>query len=580
MKKVIFITILLYSFALGQSWNNPITTTISASSLEKMDLFTNKDGNHLLIKNSNGNIFYYNINSQGTVDNNRIETLESNGDYPAITGSNNKIYAIYKAGNYIKGKYSTNGGTDWTALSNITVGSNACNGIDALYEINTGVHLVYAMRDNDPYFETYYYLLNTNNAWVNYKNVTDYGSEVGGIPSVAFSNNRVHVSYNSEQATPPYIGVGVSKSRDKVGSTWQDPQLVSDGEIDYGTSREKIQVRGDKLFCIFYDAWVDLGQYGYEVQVKSRDLTGSSWPVFYTQIFTSGEPRILMGAETTSNSYLNVVHYYFDNGVVYKYYDGTQWSNDYQVTSDYINYEMQHLGFAKTSNDLFVTWKSISSNYIKYRQYDAIPLIPQNLAVEIYTEEGYTYPKLTWNIPNEPDVYIKTNAYQIWRRYSLRGGPWSAWSIIGYSDGNESEYIDYTIGGLYAEANTAEYKIKVRDYASQFSDFSSVVSINFSYFTIPKLSVGNMNYDYNLAQNYPNPFNPTTTIDYSIKSSGLVTLKVYDMLGIEVESLVNERKEPGNYSAIFNAEDLPSGIYVYSLTSGNFRDTKKLILLK
>jgi hypothetical protein len=94
MKRIILIIAFIYSVAFGQSWNTPVTTTISASSLEKMDLFTNKDGNHLLIKNSNGNIIYYNFNSSGTVNNNKTETLESNGDYPAITGSNDKVYAI------------------------------------------------------------------------------------------------------------------------------------------------------------------------------------------------------------------------------------------------------------------------------------------------------------------------------------------------------------------------------------------------------------------------------------------------------------------------------------------------------
>ena len=62
MKKIFLIVALIYSVAFGQSWNNPVTTTISASSLDKMDLFTNKDGNHLLIRNSNGNIIYYNVN--------------------------------------------------------------------------------------------------------------------------------------------------------------------------------------------------------------------------------------------------------------------------------------------------------------------------------------------------------------------------------------------------------------------------------------------------------------------------------------------------------------------------------------
>jgi hypothetical protein len=131
---------------------------------------------------------------------------------------------------------------------------------------------------------------------------------------------------------------------------------------------------------------------------------------------------------------------------------------------------------------------------------------------------------------------------------------------------------------LYAEANTAEYKIKVRDYNNNFSDFSSTVSINFSKFN--KINSGFVKYDYNLDQNYPNPFNPTTTINYSIKDGGLVILKVFDMLGSEVANLINERKEPGNYSVEFNAADLPSGVYIYKIKAGNFVSTKKLILLQ
>jgi hypothetical protein len=87
-------------------------------------------------------------------------------------------------------------------------------------------------------------------------------------------------------------------------------------------------------------------------------------------------------------------------------------------------------------------------------------------------------------------------------------------------------------------------------------------------------------YEYSLGQNYPNPFNPTTTINYSITSKGNVSLKVYDMLGKEVAVIVNEVKEAGNYSVTFNASELPSGIYFYNLTSGNFIQSKKLILLK
>ncbi|MBL8006428.1 MAG: choice-of-anchor J domain-containing protein [Ignavibacteria bacterium] len=85
---------------------------------------------------------------------------------------------------------------------------------------------------------------------------------------------------------------------------------------------------------------------------------------------------------------------------------------------------------------------------------------------------------------------------------------------------------------------------------------------------------------FNLKQNYPNPFNPTTNINFSLPKSGLVTLKVYDMVGKEVATLVNEVKSAGNYIVGFNASNLPSGAYFYRIESGNFTDTKKMLLIK
>ncbi len=94
--------------------------------------------------------------------------------------------------------------------------------------------------------------------------------------------------------------------------------------------------------------------------------------------------------------------------------------------------------------------------------------------------------------------------------------------------------------------------------------------------------------NYRLSQNYPNPFNPTTTIEYSIPNVGAkdfspiqnVQLKIYDVLGREITTLVNEKQSPGNYSVKFDASNLPSGIYFYTLRAGNFVATKKMILMK
>jgi len=86
--------------------------------------------------------------------------------------------------------------------------------------------------------------------------------------------------------------------------------------------------------------------------------------------------------------------------------------------------------------------------------------------------------------------------------------------------------------------------------------------------------------DYYLAQNFPNPFNPRTKLSYSITLSGLVTLKVYNILGTEIEILINEEKPVGTYELNWNAANLPSGVYFCRLQAGSFVQTRKMILLK
>jgi hypothetical protein len=86
--------------------------------------------------------------------------------------------------------------------------------------------------------------------------------------------------------------------------------------------------------------------------------------------------------------------------------------------------------------------------------------------------------------------------------------------------------------------------------------------------------------DFRLEQNFPNPFNPSTSIQYALSSRQFVSLKVFDVLGNEVATLINEDKPAGSYQIDFNANDLSSGIYFYQLKAGSFVDTKKMILLR
>jgi len=86
--------------------------------------------------------------------------------------------------------------------------------------------------------------------------------------------------------------------------------------------------------------------------------------------------------------------------------------------------------------------------------------------------------------------------------------------------------------------------------------------------------------EYSLDQNYPNPFNPNTTINYQLPENNQVSLKVYDILGNLVATLVEKEMEAGYYGVNWNASQLASGIYIYRIISGSFVSTKKMILMK
>jgi hypothetical protein len=379
MKKIIFLFAFFYSISYGQGWNNTVTITgINESNLEMMDLFTNASGNHILIKRTNGNIIYYNVNSSGTVDVNKTTTLESNGDYPNIVGSGNKIYALYKTGNYIKTKYSTNGGASWTYNSTLDryIGSNLCNGVDAVYEKDYGVHLVWATEDNYPNFETYYYRLNIYDEWVESKNVTDHTSaQVGGNPHITFSPNRVHVGFNTDYYDETWTP-GDAKTRDRYNGTWQTPQTVVSGTEQ--SVDEKLIVRGSTLYNFYAQYNNPSGTFVWnDLDYRTRSISGTTWSSATELAAVINNP--FGNAFNVCKSYNDNIHLVSDGGtfggqyygLTYVLYNGLNWS---PFSLDGNPYYTTPIGLSSVSNDVFVTWRHDGSNYLRYRQYDAVPL--------------------------------------------------------------------------------------------------------------------------------------------------------------------------------------------------------------
>jgi hypothetical protein len=176
------------------------------------------------------------------------------------------------------------------------------------------------------------------------------------------------------------------------------------------------------------------------------------------------------------------------------------------------------------------------------------------------------------------DVHLKTGGGIFHHKYMVVDGdypPGSPLALTGshnWSNSAENSHNENTVI-IHDAAIANQY---LQEFAERYYQFGGTDTIS----TDVRMVNGGMPAQYALDQNYPNPFNPATTVEFRIQSSEFVTLKVYDVLGREVSTLVNEVKEPGTYTVQFDATDLPSGVYFYRLTAGDFVATKKVVLMK
>jgi hypothetical protein len=222
-------------------------------------------------------------------------------------------------------------------------------------------------------------------------------------------------------------------------------------------------------------------------------------------------------------------------------------------------------GLAKVTLD-FVCLPCHSTKDLTWAsQYAAnIHTVGLTVPVELTTFEAKIQDKeivLNWTTATE----MNNQGFEIQRKYEN-----NEFATIGLvkGHGTTTSPNQYSFVDRPAESGKYSYRLKQLDFDGKY-EFSQVVEVNWD----PVQS-------YNLAQNYPNPFNPTTTFKFGIMEKVNVKLSVLNLLGEEIAVLINEEKEAGNYTMVFNGVDLPSGVYYYQLKAGNFVDTKKMLLLK
>ncbi len=227
----------------------------------------------------------------------------------------------------------------------------------------------------------------------------------------------------------------------------------------------------------------------------------------------------------------------------------------------FVDDEAIQTGTANTSvGDVARTWY----DGISYANADSY--VPVELTSFTANQEG-SIVKLQWSTASE----INNRGFEIEKQVVKNNEPGN-WYIIGFKEGqgtttNPINYF-YEDNNIDHSVSSIRYRLKQIDYNGTF-EYSDVVEIE----NVAPLS-------FVLDQNYPNPFNPETTIKYGIPKDNFVTLKVYNVVGEEIATLVNKEITAGNYIINWNAQGVPSGVYFYQLSAGNNSEIKKMVVLK
>ena len=230
-------------------------------------------------------------------------------------------------------------------------------------------------------------------------------------------------------------------------------------------------------------------------------------------------------------------------------------------------YFRNHLAYISGKTNIwYVNLGHLYLYHLLQTSSDSNQVLPVELTKFTALSSG-TSVELKWTTATEVNNY----GFDVERRVIVNGPQGSvSWNKIGFVKGSGTSNIPhtYSFSDSQLQSGSYAYRLKQIDNDGTFKYSQSVEEM----IETPKI--------FSLRQNYPNPFNPSTTISFDIPLDSYVSLKVFDMLGREVATLISEKMSAGTYTHLWNASGLTSGVYFYSLQAGSYIETKKLLFLK
>ncbi len=406
--------------------------------------------------------------------------------------------------------------------------------------------------------------------------ITSFGSYVD-----FYSGSSDYFSVSSLDATHFVVAYkGASSGYARIG-------VVSETEITYGTESEYSSATFDIAVAgldatHFVVAFLNTGlrviagevsgntisSYGTEISNSATStpiaisaVSSSDFVVSFCDAGDSDKGKAISGSVSGTTVSLASTSIYYSSGLDYNYTPFVttmpNTSGDAQIVVTYID------GTSYYGRTRVGTIEGVTATPVELVSFTAE-----------FTSSGTV--QLNWETATEINNYgFEVQRTDISSQISER-----EWETLGFVEGHGNsvspKYYEFVDENPLADS--AEYRLKQIDTDGGFEYYAERVQV--AGYSTTDIDDETMKLDYKLAQNYPNPFNPTTQIAFTIPSAGIVKLNVYNVLGEVVSELVNQNLEAGLHEYEFNASNLTSGIYFYSISVNGFREVRKMNLVK
>ena len=462
---------------------------------------------------------------------NLSNTPSTASDYHSVYSEpGGNYYLVWVDDGKILFKRSTDLGQTWSSNQVLISSTSICGSPDIVSDYN----YVYMVCHQNPGDYEILFISSTDfgQTWTPIQGIS--GMDSGSlIPKIVTAGSNIFVAWEQKTSLMNNKSeIVFIKSSDR-GISWSDTLNISNSQLLH-SNRVQITNAGNNLFC----SWIE-------------SSSSSESDIYFSKSTDGGKNWTAPVNLTNDPSFQNDPYMYLsgNNELYIAYVDGSPLSEIYLIKStdggETWSVPINITNNTGKSNNPCI---SVFDNYLYFIWSDNSHNAPANNSSDVFFKWSSDF-GLTWldstNISDNSGNSLRPRIC-----YDLNGpmpAPWLDITVFWY---------DYTEGVSEIFARRGNH------YIVSYETLSSLL------------------YLFALDQNYPNPFNPKTIIKFRIAEFGFVILKVYDVLGNEFASLVNEEKAAGTYEVKFDATGLPNGIYFYQLKTNNFVETKKMVLMK